>query len=242
MNFHLIHLTETNSTNLDLYQRLQQRPTLPEGTVVYTDTQTAGRGQRGNSWESEPNRNLTFSILLKPKHIDVSRQFIISEIVSVGILNILERFAPGFSIKWPNDIYWNNKKIAGILIENDLMGHHIEHSIIGIGININQEYFLSSAPNPVSLKQITGKESVLSTLLSACLNRIGELYESDDYSSVSQRYRDKLYRKEGFHWFRSEIQTFKARIIDVETSGRLVLESPDGNQERFAFKEISFVI
>lgn len=242
MNFHLIHLTETNSTNLDLYQRLQQRPTLPEGTVVYTDTQTAGRGQRGNSWESEPNRNLTFSILLKPKHIDVSRQFIISEIVSVGILNILERFAPGFSIKWPNDIYWNNKKIAGILIENDLMGHHIEHSIIGIGININQEYFLSSAPNPVSLKQITGKESVLSTLLSACLNRIEELYESDDYSSVSQRYRDKLYRKEGFHWFRSEIQTFKARIIDVETSGRLVLESPDGNQERFAFKEISFVI
>ena len=126
---------------------------LPHATVVSTYNQTAGRGQRGNSWESEPHKNLTFSVLLKPQHIIAREQFYISEIVSVAIVNTLRKYIidQPIAIKWPNDIYVNDDKICGILIENTLSGYSISQSIAGIGININQQTFLSNAPNPISL-------------------------------------------------------------------------------------------
>ena len=155
----LIILPETDSTNNYLTQLCnEQQSAVREFTTVIAERQTAGKGQRGNSWESEDCRNITFSFVLYPTFIEARRQFILSQIVSLSIKEELDQWTEGISIKWPNDIYWNEKKICGILIENDLSGHHIGRSISGIGVNINQDVFRSNAPNPISLKQITGKD------------------------------------------------------------------------------------
>ena len=154
----LIILPETDSTNNHLTQLCnEQQSAVREFTTIIAERQTAGKGQRGNSWESEDCRNITFSFVLYPTFVEARRQFVLSQIVSLSIKEELDEWTEGISIKWPNDIYWNEKKICGILIENDLSGHHIGRSISGIGVNINQETFRSNAPNPVSLKQITGQ-------------------------------------------------------------------------------------
>ena len=158
MNETFIHLNETHSTNSYLRELIMREKEQPEGTVVITDYQTAGRGQKGNSWESERGKNLTFSILLHPNHIPPGKQFILSQLISIAIVGVLKKYDRHFTIKWPNDIYWKEKKIAGMLIEVDLTGSSLSNAIIGIGININQRHFKSDAPNPVSLTQITGKE------------------------------------------------------------------------------------
>ena len=130
--------------------------------LATTEFQTAGRGQKGNSWESEQSKNLLFSILLHPVYVQPSKQFCISEAIALAVVKSLkeivadELVAKDFSVKWPNDIYWKNKKIAGILIENELFGSTIRDCIVGVGININQQIFLSDAPNPVSLYNILG--------------------------------------------------------------------------------------
>ncbi len=154
----LIILPETDSTNNYLTQLCnEQQSAVREFTTVIAERQTAGKGQRGNSWESEDCRNITFSFVLYPTFIEARRQFILSQIVSLSIKEELDQWTEGISIKWPNDIYWNEKKICGILIENDLSGHHIGRSISGIGVNINQDVFRSNAPNPISLKTNHGK-------------------------------------------------------------------------------------
>ncbi|WP_301748249.1 biotin--[acetyl-CoA-carboxylase] ligase [uncultured Duncaniella sp.] len=129
------------------------------GTAVMARVQTAGRGQRGNSWEAEPGMNITLSLLLRPEGLEPARQFIISQAVSLAIVEMLDNFigADAVSIKWPNDIYVNDSKIAGILIENVISGSAISRSIVGVGLNVNQTEFLSDAPNPVSLKQLLPK-------------------------------------------------------------------------------------
>lgn len=146
----LIHINETNSTN-NYLQSLCSEQKVEELTVIVADFQTSGRGQRGNSWESDPGKNLLFSTVIFPEFLEARRQFLISQIISLAIKEELDTYTSDISIKWPNDIYWKEKKICGMLIENDLMGRNINQSIAGIGININQEIFHSSAPNPVSL-------------------------------------------------------------------------------------------
>ena len=141
----LIHISETNSTN-NYLQTLCARQKVEELTTVVADFQTSGRGQRGNSWESEPLKNLLFSFVLFPDFLEARCQFLISQIISLAIKEELSTYTEDISIKWPNDIYWKEKKICGILIENDLMGRNICQSIAGIGININQEEFYSPAP------------------------------------------------------------------------------------------------
>ncbi|MCF0244119.1 MAG: biotin--[acetyl-CoA-carboxylase] ligase [Bacteroidaceae bacterium] len=147
--------------------------------VVFTESQTAGRGMGSNSWESEAGRNIAFSIVFHPTKVKPAEQFVISMAVSVAIVRVLqEMFAAEknrFSIKWPNDIYWKDRKLGGILIENALKGSCIATSILGIGINVNQEKFLSDAPNPVSLKQITGEESNGISLMKAMAERFSEM-------------------------------------------------------------------
>ena len=157
----LIHLEETDSTNKYLNE-LCNKQCVEELTTITADFQTSGRGQRGNSWESEAGQNLMFSFVLYPTFLKARRQFLLSQIISLAIKEELERYVSNISIKWPNDIYWKDKKICGMLIENDLTGVHISRSITGIGINVNQETFCSDAPNPVSLKQINGQSYDLS--------------------------------------------------------------------------------
>ena len=173
----LLVLMETDSTNRHLTQLCDEQGTdIPEFMTVIAERQTAGKGQRGNSWESEDCKNITFSFVLYPTFIEARQQFILSQIISLSIKEELDEWAEGISIKWPNDIYWNEKKICGILIENDLLGHHIGRSISGIGVNINQEVFRSDAPNPVSLKQITGEDHDRYLILANIMKRIKEYY------------------------------------------------------------------
>ena len=245
MNETFIHLNETHSTNSHLRELIMREKEQPEGTVVITDYQTAGRGQKGNSWESERGKNLTFSILLHPNHIPPGKQFILSQLISIAIVGVLKKYDRHFTIKWPNDIYWKEKKIAGMLIEVDLTGSSLSNAIIGIGININQRHFKSDAPNPVSLTQITGKEHNLSELLEKILDRIVDEYNKytpDNEEEIRQKYMALLFRNKGVYPYLYGEEIFNASIEGIEPNGQLILKKENGSIHTFAFKEISFVI
>ncbi|MBQ9668583.1 MAG: biotin--[Prevotella sp.] len=228
----LIHLAETDSTN----RWLREHPA--EGNVaVWTDYQSAGRGCGTNTWESERGRNLLFSLLIHPAAVKASEQFSISMAISLAIVDALSTFvAEGLSIKWPNDIYWRDRKLCGILIECSLSGQHIRDCIIGVGLNVNQECFLSDAPNPVSLRQILAHELDREALL----KRILDAFTPDEVDAA--RYRSLLYRREGLHPYRDADGPFEARLVTVEPDGHLILIDVNGRQRRYAFKEVSFEI
>lgn len=241
----IIHLAETQSTNSSLKELVFQEK-LMEGTILSTDFQTAGRGQRGNGWESEQGKNLTFSMVLYPTSIAVHEQFILSQVVSLGIKKALDKYTDGIAIKWPNDIYWNKKKICGILIENALSENGFLHSIIGIGLNINQEHFRSDAHNPISLTQITGKNYPLDTILDEVRDYILAFYREVDllgnYKTIQYFYAKHLFRKEGFHLYNDGEEDFEARIVEVQADGYLVLETKDDTIRKFAFKEVKYLL
>ena len=142
----IVYLPETDSTNSEIRRRLVECPDMRGGTVVAADFQTAGRGQKGNSWESQSGKNLLFSILLRPRRMAAAHSFILSQLVSLSIVEVLGRYIPDVSIKWPNDIYYRDRKLVGILIENDMQGVDVALSIVGIGVNVNQIHFWSSGP------------------------------------------------------------------------------------------------
>ena len=231
MDFKIIHIDETDSTNRWLAMH-------EEADVAVADYQTAGRGCGSNAWESERGKNLTFSIRLRPKDIPAKRQFHISMAVSLAVCDALGQHIGDLAIKWPNDIYWRNGKIAGILIENVLKGSSIKESIIGIGLNVNQQTFRSDAPNPVSLWQICGQETDRMQLLDDILHGL----EHRLYGDIRQPYLAMLYRRQGYHPYADKDGVFMAELEDVEEDGRLVLRDDQGQLRRYAFKEVQFII
>lgn len=233
MEWRIIHIDETDSTNQWL-----KAHTTEEKMVVATDFQTAGRGCGTNTWESERGKNLLFSLLIHPVEVPVAKQFCISMAISMAILDALEQHIGDVSIKWPNDIYWRNGKLGGILIENRLQGGCIKDSIIGVGLNVNQETFRSNAPNPVSLKQIHGQETDRELLLTDIL----QLFDAYLQQDLKARYLSRLYRRKGFHPYADNDGAFMAEIIDVEDDGHLLLRDDNGQDRRYAFKEVSFII
>lgn len=240
----IIHISETNSTNNYLKELLQTQ-NVDEGTVVWADFQSAGKGQRGNGWESEAGKNILFSIVLFPGFIKAGEQFILSQIVSLAVANCLQEYTEGISIKWPNDIYWNEKKICGILLENTILEDNIGHSVAGIGININQENFRSDAPNPVSLKQITNRDYNLEEILKTVVDNINMYYQQikiGKTDSLIKQYKESLFRKDGYHLYNDGISNFLARIQDVDSSGILILKTKEGEERHFAFKEVKYII
>lgn len=239
----IIRLQETVSTNNYLREYIQ-REKLPEGSMVLADFQTGGRGQTGNSWESDKGENLLFSIVLYPDFIPAGRQFIISQITALAIKETLDMYTDSITIKWPNDIYWRDKKICGMLIENDLTGSTIYCSVIGAGINLNQKVFSSNAANPVSLYQITGKEYNREEVLEQFQRLFYEYYLlllQEQEEQIRIRYREALYRKDGYFAYADNNGTFTARVHAIETTGHLLLELPNGELRRYAFKEVSFI-
>ncbi|WP_348724058.1 biotin--[acetyl-CoA-carboxylase] ligase [Parabacteroides goldsteinii] len=239
----IIRLEETTSTN-NYLRGLVGKESLPEGSIVVTEYQTAGRGQVGNTWESEPGKNLMFSIILYPDFLPANRQFLISQIAALSVKETLDAYVDGITVKWPNDIYWRDKKICGMLIENDLTGHSLYCSVIGIGININQREFLSDALNPVSLVQITGREYDQEEILNSFLKRLydrylGLLQEKEE--EIRSAYMAALYRGNGFHPYRDEQGVFQACILGIEPTGHLILKTDNGEVRRYAFKEVSVV-
>lgn len=238
-----IKLQETDSTNSYIRALCEERD-LEEGSLVWCVNQTQGRGQRGNSWESEPGKNLTFSLVLYPEFLHIKEQFYLSELIAVSIVSELKAYGDGFSIKWPNDIYWNDLKVAGILIENDLIADHLSKSIIGVGLNVNQTVFISDAPNPVSLKQISGLDFELEEVLDRVTSRVYANYLnliSEGPVSLHDKFMRNLYRREGYHMYKDKDGLFKARIISVLSSGHLQLKTDAGDIKLYAFKEVEFV-
>ncbi|MGL5894398.1 MAG: biotin--[acetyl-CoA-carboxylase] ligase [Bacteroidales bacterium] len=241
----MIHIKETDSTNKEI-QKLNSKGKLQEGSVLWCDIQTNGRGQQGNSWESEPYKNLTFSILLYPEFLSLTEHFLLSEMIALSIVEELEQYSDGFSVKWPNDIYWNDKKIAGILIENDLIDGTIQSSIIGVGLNLNQKDFISNAPNPISLTRITGETYDREEFLKMLMSRVYRYYLSlisEGGVELSSKYFSKLYRSTGYHKYR-DLQgvEFSAEIVEVKPSGHIVLRDSNNDKRSFLFKEVEFII
>lgn len=239
-----VFLEETVSTNLYL-QALCDRIRQENLTCVYTSFQSAGRGQRGNSWESEKGKNLLFSFVVYPSRLEAGRQFLLSQITALALKETLSQFADNIHIKWPNDIYWKDRKLCGTLIENDLTGTHISRSISGTGVNLNQERFASNAPNPVSLKQITGHTYCPKDMLLQILERTAHyfgLLETEQTGVLTTRYKQCLYRKDGLHKYKDKGGEFMASFKDIEPSGKLVLEDEDGAIRKYMFKEVEYVL
>ena len=254
MDFKIIHIEETDSTNRWIRDysasdhhglartssSVRVCPSSSDAIIVVAEYQTAGKGCGTNSWESERGKNLTFSMLIHPEGLPANEQFHITEVVSVALCETLESYINNkVEIKWPNDIYVGDRKICGMLIENRLQGSVIKDSIIGIGLNVNQRVFLSDAPNPVSLYQLTGQETDRDALLKQFL---------EAFERVSQRetsgadYRERLYRKGIEALYEDQGGRFKARLTDVLPDGRLVLLDETGQELIYAFKEVRFVI
>ena len=271
------HLDEVDSTSSWLRRQLSGQR-MPSFSYVTARFQSGGRGQRGNSWESQPGKNLLLSMLFCPGAlIAPRRQFLISKAVAVGVAEAVEKllfpFAPDapVKVKWPNDIYIYDRKIAGILIENSIetataVSPRIGHTIIGVGLNVNQSEFTSDAPNPGSLIQISDAaielqyaEKVLVESLASSLRRLDAMIPTDDTSTLDRDYRRRLWRAEGYHRWRALNSSaapaptalrlpaghngavgeiFEAEIVSVADDGPLTLRLRSGLLRTFAFKEI----
>lgn len=243
-NATLIHIAETDSTN-NYLTSLCDKENIKEFTCVYADFQTSGRGQRGNCWESETRKNLLFSFVVFPHFLNIRHQFLLSEITALALYDTLSAYTPDISIKWPNDIYWKDCKLCGTLIENDLTGEHINRSISGTGINLNQTVFTSDAPNPVSLQQITGSTYDRKIILRQFMKHLISYYEllrKGKNEDISAKYKTRLYRRNGFFPYKDAQGSFYAQIDDVESTGKLILTDDHLHRREYLFKEVKFVI
>lgn len=246
MKWNIIKLNSIDSTNNYLLGSLKKGQ-VDHYTVVTANEQTDGKGLDTNKWESEPGKNLTFSVLLKPDFLEASMQFFLHMVISNAIYEAVEKVTgkKEFSIKWPNDIYAGKGKLGGILINNTIQGVRINHSVVGIGLNINQEKFVSDAPNPVSLKHITNSEykpgDVLFEILTS-LDKNYHLLRTGKYYNLKELYLKRLFRGTGFHNFKKKNIIFRARITNISETGKLCLEKMNGTIQKYDFKEVEFVI
>ncbi|RUT79415.1 biotin--[acetyl-CoA-carboxylase] ligase [Ancylomarina longa] len=238
----IVRKNELHSTN-SFAMELMKTNNSSAGTVVLALNQTKGRGQHTNVWESESGKNLTISIILMPDFLPIDQQFKISMLISLGVADYLKYYLPNVSIKWPNDIYVGNKKIAGILIEHSIMGATLNHSICGIGLNINQENFYSDAPNPISLKLLTNQEYdievELGKLLVCIETRYYQLVDGKT-NLLEENYLQSLYWINETHQFKDDNGLFIGEIAGISALGQLRILV--GDQERiYNFKEVSFL-
>jgi BirA family biotin operon repressor/biotin-[acetyl-CoA-carboxylase] ligase len=232
-----------NSTNLFASQyAIENEPAAP--VWIRTDDQFKGRGQGDHSWVSEPGMNLTGSFLLYPENMKGSDQFCLSMAVSLAAADFLELFLDEARIKWPNDLYINEKKIGGILIETSIMGSNLSQAILGIGININQVHFSPDLPNPVSVRQITSitydLEALEDLFIESFLSRY-RMIEDGKLPGLKQAYLKKLFRYKEFAPFKADGKWFRARIMDVSPFGHLVLEDETGKMREYAFQEVVYI-
>ncbi len=235
----LVFLPSCHSTNKEA-AKFQKNDHLPEGTIVITNNQTAGKGQRGNTWESLPNQNLTFSILLKPTFLPVSEQFHLNMAISLGLLDYLKTIKKGFLIKWPNDMYFQNSKTAGILIENSVRENRLENSIVGIGLNVNQTSFQTK--KATSLSMVTDNEYLLNEVLENLCSCLEWRYIQLKKGQINSLKSDYLNHLLGFceeRLYKSD-EIFNGKIIGVTDGGLLQMETHEGVRN-FDFKQIEFL-
>ena len=226
-----MYIKTTNSTST-LLKQLAAEGNPPD--FIYAGYQTAGRGQTGNSWESEEGKNLLCSILLPPD----KNLYFLNIAVGVALLRVI---GEDFTIKWPNDIYWQDKKAAGILVENAIIGNEIKYSIAGIGLNVNQTEFKSDAPNPVSLKQIRGREYDIESLMNRVLEEVHKVLNEPE-QNIWSYYKSHLYRREGWYPYEDKNGVFEAHIEDVLPTGEIVLKDRQGKERNYHFKQIRYIL
>lgn len=243
-NKNIICLKEVESTN-NYANQLVLSKAAEHGTVVLAQHQKKGRGQQGNSWESEAGKNLLASFILFPQFLPAAKQFQLSKIISLALVDFLKTETNSVSIKWPNDIYIQNKKVAGILIENSVMGSYLSSSVVGVGLNLNQEKFVSDAPNPVSLKQVTEKDYDIETVAGRITEHLNKWYktlENGSFGNIDSAYLNHLFRMNEWVVFAKDRTKFEARITGIGEYGQLILEDRNGNFSEYMFKEVEFVI
>ena len=233
---------ETDSTN-EWCKRMSKEGA-EHGTLAVAEFQSAGKGRLGRRWTAPEGSSVMMSILLRPE-FEPQYASMLTLVMGLSVAQVVKELDVEVSIKWPNDIYWKDKKICGMLIENDLMGRNISQSISGIGINVNQEVFHSTAPNPVSLRQITGKQYDIFEILKNIMLRIQSGYEllrNGDTELIAHRYEKALFRKEGMHRYKDADGEFFARIICVEPEGKLILEDDAQRKRGYMFKEVEYLL
>ncbi len=245
------HYQSIVSTSDELRRQVDNGEISEPFDAIRADYQSRGRGQVGNGWESQSGKNLLISVMAKPQSVDVSRQFVVSMAVSIATTDtIAPLLTPDIrtrlKIKWPNDIYVGDGKMVGILVENRLTGRSIADTIIGIGMNVNQEEFISDAPNPISIKQLTGLcndlDAIADNLIINLRLRLGQVDDHDD-ATLMREYWSKLYRADGKeHLFADQGGRFMATMTSIAPDGRLTLTTSQGERRDYLFKEVEHVI
>ena len=239
----IIKIMKVDSTNNYASEKLVKNG-CEEGTVVYAGEQSCGRGQLNNKWESEPLKNILFSIVLYPEFLPIPQQFLLSKVVALGLADVVSMYVDEVTIKWPNDIYIGNKKIAGILIENAIMGNVLGSSVVGIGLNINQLEYVGGAPNPVSLASVTGRFYELEQIFSLLIEAIDKWYillKEGFVDLINQRYVEQLYRFGLKADYRDKTGVFAGEITGVNEIGQLQIRLLNGDIRTYHFKEVSFL-
>ena len=235
------YLPDCHSTNDVALQALRQKEAT-EGSIFITNHQTRGKGQRGNSWETKPGENLTFSLVLQPKFLDLSEQFVLNIAISNAIRRCFQDYVPGLLVKWPNDLVIPGfGKIGGILIENLVGSSGWDYAVVGIGININQNQFAS--PQATSLSLVTGNTYPLEELFKLLIVHLEQAYialKKGKNAVLTHEYLQHLYLIEEWTVFMVGEQELKGKIIGLTETGNLLLELPTGQQRSFGIKELTF--
>ncbi len=240
--FRIVELDTVSSTND--YLRLRRGDFHERLTLAVAEWQTAGRGATGR-WQSERGANLLFSLLLHPTMLEATDLFLLSQVACLAVCLALRETGGDFSVKWPNDVYIGDRKVAGILIENELRGKRVSDCVVGMGVNVSQREFAPDAPNPTSLALALGREADRSQVLDSILHRFDTLYaklERGNFDEVREEYLQHLYRRGETRAYRDTAGEFRARLETVEPSGHLVLLDEEGARRRYAFKEVQFII
>lgn len=241
----IIHFDSVDSTNTFAAQELQ-RERLVEGTVIRASHQSKGRGYAGNEWESEADKNLLVSVILYPAFLLPKNQFFLSQITALAIADVLEILigSKEVKIKWPNDVFIGDKKVAGILIENSVQGNSIQQSIVGIGINVNQEKFDPSLKHATSILMESGVKSNIDEVMMNLFSQLEKRYlqlKQLRLDVLEKDYMKKLYLVNEMTSFSASGKKFLGKIVGLTADGKLLIEK-DGVHEVFGFKEVEMVL
>ena len=239
----LFEYDNLSSTN-ELALEIAAQGDISEGAVVQTHHQTQGRGQMGTRWLSQPMMNITLSVILRPVFLELKDQFYLNKAVGLAVADAVAQFVDSpVAIKWPNDVYIDNQKTAGILIQNSVQHQQIAYSIVGIGLNVNQMEFDPNLPNPTSLRLKAGKQFSVENVRNQLFLSLDQTYASikKNLHAVDEDFKRMLYAHNQLRKFvTGDGSTFRGSIVDVAKDGRLMVELENGEINRFTLKEIAF--
>lgn len=243
MGRHLIRLDSVASTNNFAASLLEQNA--PEGTLVVANEQTGGRGQRGKTWYAEPGKNLTLTYILRPVSLRIADQFLLNKAIAIAVARTAELISPAafIRIKWPNDIFLENRKLAGILVETAVKGSQIVSCLAGIGLNVNQTVFPEESGNPISLSMELETELVLDDVMQLLSKQMEVYYfrlSSSQKARIEEEYDSLLWKRGEVYPFILNGNAFPSEIQRVDEQGRLVLITPEGKEHRFSHGEIQW--